>query len=156
MFFLEPQICQTKMAVGGRLKLVRFCWNLHRLLRSVRSTIGLKKSLIGAPFGKMNHPIDDTFKDKNSNVTCNILFFVANYVTLQKHFMIIFCVHWQYTHMDYNYTLYTISWILCKLVIPSRFILWNDSFSEISRKCILPNQIWQNTLPANFRKWVFS
>ena len=57
----EPQICQTKMAVGGRLKLVGFCWNLHRLLRSVRSTIGLKKSLIGETFGKMNHPREGAY-----------------------------------------------------------------------------------------------
>ena len=34
-----------------------------------------------------------------------------------------------------------ISWIPCKRVIPSCFILWKNSFSEISRKCILPNTI---------------
>ena len=33
------------------------------------------------------------------------------------------------------------SWIPCKLVIPSRFILWKKWFSDISRKCILPNMI---------------
>ena len=32
-------------------------------------------------------------------------------------------------------------WIPCNLVIPSRFILWKNSFSEISRKCMLPNMI---------------
>ena len=31
-----------------------------------------------------------------------------------------------------------ISWIPCKLVIPSRFISWKNSFSDIGRKCILP------------------
>ena len=34
-----------------------------------------------------------------------------------------------------------ISWIPCKRVIPSCFILWKNLFSEISRKCILPNMI---------------
>ena len=30
------------------------------------------------------------------------------------------------------------TWIPCKLVIPSHFISWKNSFSDISRKCILP------------------
>ena len=38
--------------------------------------------------------------------------------------------------------LINITWIPCKLVIPSRnsvtFISWKNSFSDISRKCILP------------------
>ena len=33
-----------------------------------------------------------------------------------------------------------------KLVFPSRFISWTNSFSDISRKCILPNMIRGGTI----------
>ena len=67
----------------------------------------------------------------------------------------------------------TIAWIPCELVILSRFISWKTHFlisagSVFCKKTIrVANQImarltppliifWQNTLPANIRKWVFS
>ena len=42
------------------------------------------------------------------------------------------------------------TWIPCKLVIPSRFISWKNSFLTALI------MFWQNPLPVNFRKWVFS
>ena len=40
----------------------------------------------------------------------------------------------------------SITWIPCKLVILSRFITWKNKFSDISRKCILPNMIRKGLL----------
>ena len=35
------------------------------------------------------------------------------------------------------------------------FYFMKNSFSDVSRKWILPNHIWWYSLPANIRKWVF-
>ena len=42
------------------------------------------------------------------------------------------------------------TWIPCKLVIPSRLILWNNKFSKISRKSILLNMIGAVSHPIIF------
>ena len=48
---------------------------------------------------------------------------------------------------------FTRTWIPCKLVIPSLFILWKNLFSEINRKCKLPNMIRKGFL--NFLRLCF-
>ena len=48
-----------------------------------------------------------------------------------------------------------LTWTRCKLVIPSRFISWKNSFSDINRKCILPNKIGAVTAPILFGKMHF-
>ena len=58
---------------------------------------------------------------------------------------------WQHSiGLVFKATWHYVARIPWKLLIPSRFISWKNSFSNISRKCILPNMIWE----VNYSLWL--